>query len=361
MLLAVAGLATSTWLGPEWAVSRYQDWQKSGERIECVDRTLPARTAHFLPLRLNPQAAPVGSTVKLRIRMELLAPPDGAAWSLAPTIEQGITTWTSRLVFGPFDCAIISDRMFKESASVAVPGARVRNGFATADGGTEGVDARAALCAESVTAPLLGQEQEEFLAKWAGDPIASAPARLLLSQSPFAGAQTLPTGKDDGILPTLEVLPEGAFYPDDSPAADTDSNGWPVAARNRAVGLLQRAGALHIAGDQHLSSVIRYGHAQGDPIVFTVPAMANASPRHWAPSHGNPITVMAVANPARTDRTPRALAQLSPGFALIRYEPAVHELVLEAWPRVAPPPESSEGDSPFAGWPLRVPLAPRSP
>ncbi len=297
---------------------------------------------------------------------------------ITPTIEQGITTWTTRLVWGPFDCAIISDRMFKESASAAVPAAKVRNGFATAGATVElgaGIDATSALCAPSVIAPLLGREQEEFLSRWADDPIAASPVRLVLSQSPFAGVQTLPTGKDDGILPTLEVLPQGGFYPDDSPVADTDSNGWPVAARDRAVALIKRARAVHVAGDQHLASVVRYGYAEGDPIAFTVPAMANSFPRHWTPSHGiapdarrftgefedafgNPITVLAVANPSQTDRTPGALAQLSPGFALIRYEPANRELILEAWPRVAPPVESSEGDSPFAGWPIRVPLAP---
>ena len=285
---------------------------------------------------------------------------------ITPTIKQGITTWTTRIVWGPFDCAVIADRMFKDSASIAAPAAKVRNGFVT----QKGVDA-VALIAESKDAPLLGSAQEEFLQQWADDPIESAPVRLVLSQSPFAGTQTLPFEGDDGILPTLAVLPRGDFYPDDAPAVDTDSNGWPVDARDRAVALIKRAHATHIAGDQHLSSVVRYGHDADDPIGFTVPAMANAFPRHWTPSHatapadrritgnfldgfGNEITMMAVANPAQTDRKPQALAELSPGFALIRYEPARREIVLEAWPRVAPPPGSSEVDAPFAGWPVRV-------
>ena len=47
--------------------------------------------------------------------------------------------------------------------------------------------------------------------------------------------------------------------------ADMDSDGWPPAARNAAIREMRKAFALHICGDQHLASTIKYGvEAWGD-------------------------------------------------------------------------------------------------
>ncbi|MGY8720267.1 MAG: hypothetical protein ACKVI3_21090, partial [Verrucomicrobiia bacterium] len=39
--------------------------------------------------------------------------------------------------------------------------------------------------------------------------------------------------------------------------ADMDSNGWPQAGRNRALGSLRKAFAFHLAGDQHLATIFQ--------------------------------------------------------------------------------------------------------
>ena len=56
--------------------------------------------------------------------------------------------------------------------------------------------------------------------------------------------------------------------------ADLDSNGWPQTGRIKALELIKTAKAVHIAGDQHLATVIKHGiHEFGDgPWAFVVPS-----------------------------------------------------------------------------------------
>ncbi|MDQ7013457.1 MAG: hypothetical protein Q9O74_06120 [Planctomycetota bacterium] len=144
--------------------------------------------------------------------------------------------------------------MFKESPSVAVPEGKYRNGWPQADG----FDARTHRDDSAI--PLLGAEQEEFLRDWAGDWSGGVWMKVALSQSPFAGAHTLPaSAKSDGVVPGLTNLVPGQYPPDDQPAADGDTNGWPRPGRDRAVQALRSGFAIHLAGDQHLSTLMRYG------------------------------------------------------------------------------------------------------
>ncbi|MCA9284892.1 MAG: alkaline phosphatase D family protein [Phycisphaerales bacterium] len=287
--------------------------------------------------------------------------------AIAGPIGAGIMPYTTRVRWGPFDCAVLSDRMWKDSASVLVPEGSVVNGWFKAPG----FDPRTA---DPPGARLLGPEQEAFLAQWAAEPDPRCPVRLVLSQSPFVNVATLPRGKDDSVVPSLAVLADGERPDDDEPVADCDSNGWPPSAARRAVGLIAQAGALHLAGDQHLATLVQYGvDGFGDgPFVFTSPAMANTWARRWMPSmegaapapdalpftgdfldgFGNRMTVWAVANPRQQTREPRRLHDLSPGYAVVRYEPGSRELVLEAWPRWARPGFGA----PYPGWPFRIGL-----
>ena len=154
---------------------------------------------------------------------------------------------------------------------------------------------------------------------------------------------------------------------------DADSNGWPQAARNRAVKSLSRAGALHLTGDQHLGTIAWYGKDdfRDGTIVFTGPAMGNTWPRRWMPMErgknqstgaprytgdyydgfGNRVTVLAAANPQDDGRLPRLLHNRSPGYGVVRFMPSTQRITLEAWPRW------SDGISPgqmFPGWPLQI-------
>ncbi|MFG0318745.1 MAG: twin-arginine translocation pathway signal protein, partial [Planctomycetota bacterium JB042] len=246
-----------------------------------------------------------------------------------------------------------------------VPAGDVRNGFFRADG-FDPADA------DVPGARLLGAAQEAFLTRWAGERPPGTWVKLVLSQSPFTAVHTLPApARTDAVVPSLEILPEGALPPDDLPVLDADSNGWPQTARDRALRIVRRANALHLAGDQHLGTVVRYGidAFRDGPIAFTSPAVANTWPRRWLPStpgadrragdppwtgdfrdgFGNRITVLAVANPRRRGAEPAALHDRSPGYGIVRLDPATRRVVLEAWPRAADP---RAGGRPYAGWPI---------
>ena len=155
--------------------------------------------------------------------------------------------------------------------------------------------------------------------------------------------------------------------------ADLDSNGWPQAGRLRALRAIKAAGAVHIAGDQHLATVIQHGieEFRDGPWAFVVPAIvnnyysrwwwpedeqpgANPSPDSTLPWCGdyrdgfdNRITMAAYANPSQRSN--------GAGYGLVRFrrgwEPSV---TFECWPRDVDvtSPEAEQ----FPGWPLTVPL-----
>lgn len=282
-------------------------------------------------------------------------------------IGMGVPTYTTSFVFGGVDFAVLADRMWKDSPSVAAPAARFRNGWIQA----EGFDPRDA---DPHGAALLGAEQEAFLARWGAERPPRAWTKVVLSQSPFACLHTLPAGsKSDEVVGRMEALAPGAWPPDDAPVADADSNGWPQGASRRARALLAAAGALHLAGDQHLATAVWYGVDgwRDGTVAFTGSAMANTWPRRWMPAapargappgappgigdyedgFGNLVTMLAVANPRVTGREPSLLHDRAPGYGVVRFDPAARTVTLEAWPRGADPHDSG-GMSP--GWPIRL-------
>ena len=65
--------------------------------------------------------------------------------------------------------------------------------------------------------------------------------KVFLSQTIFANAATH-HGTEDNFL-----------------IVDLDSRGWPQTARNETIRLVRKAFPLHVAGDQHLTTVIHLG------------------------------------------------------------------------------------------------------
>ena len=282
-------------------------------------------------------------------------------------IEQGISVYFTDLDWGGVSSAILGDRMFKSSPSVAVPQGEFRNGWPQA----EGFDARTE--ADVPGAELLGPRQERFLQAWAtreDDRFAS----LVLSQTPFCNLATLPPkASDGGVLPRT-VLPPAGGYPDGyTLASDGDSNGWPQTPRDRAVRSMAAADAIHICGDQHLGAVVEYGIDTFDDGVwaFSVPAISNTWPRRWFPPEGgknrkpgapkytgefidgfgNRIRVSAVANPQESGRHPSNLHDRMPGYGIIRLTRSSGEATLECWRR--PQRGVAEPASQYPGWPIR--------
>ena len=281
-------------------------------------------------------------------------------------IGQGIEPYTTRLRYGPADFAILADRMWKDSPSVMVPEAKIRNGWIRAPD-VDPVDA------DAVDASFLGESQELFLEAWARQRDDRSPRKIVLSQTPWVNVATLPPGKDGRVIPSLEIYGPDEYAPDDEPVADGDSGGWPQTARNRAVALLQEADALHLCGDQHLGSLVQYGidrHRDG-PYAFTPPAVANTWPRRWMPSEpgrnrepdaprytgdfrdgwGNLMTIHAVTNPQDRGVFPRRLHDLSPGFGIVEVAPMTGAIRLEAWPRWLDPIDDSHQ---YAGFPFVI-------
>ena len=282
-------------------------------------------------------------------------------------IGQGIEPYATRIRYGPADFAVVADRMWKDSASVMVPEGKVRNGwFRNPDFDPKDSDVAAA--------EFLGPTQEAFLSAWATDRDPASPRKIVLSQTPWVNAATLPPGTDDGVVPGLRIHAKGEYAENDMPAADTDSGGWPQTARTRAVRSISDADAIHLAGDQHLGSLVQYGvdtYRDGG-FVFTPPAIANTWPRRWMPiepgenhvdgmprytgdfvdGFGNLMTVWAVTNPEDRGLEPRRLFDLSPGYGIVKIDPLNGDATLEAWPRWADPEDSS---AQYEGWPFEVP------
>jgi len=211
---------------------------------------------------------------------------------------------------------------------------------------------------------LLGEPQEQFLASWASDWSEGAQMKALLSQSPFGNLATHHSG-------TYLI-------------ADLDSNGWPQSGRNRALKILRSARSVHIAGDQHLATLIQHGITQhGDAVYsFAGPSVANAYARAFYPANKgnyyksappkpkdylgerldgfkNKVTFLAVANPDTTANSPYKTKdharrdQQVPGYGIIDFDTKAHTITFDCKPRSAEVASRLKGGS-YPGWPLTI-------
>jgi len=171
---------------------------------------------------------------------------------------QDISVYYGDMVYGGVSFAIIADRQWKSGPD------RVNTGSGRPDHVKDaGFDC---LALDQPGLALLGERQEAFLKKWAQD-WRGHTLKAVLSQTVFAAVATH-HGGFDGYL-----------------KADLDSGSWPQTPRNRAVGILRPSMALHINGDQHLTTLAQYGaEKQRDSIwSFCTPAIAAGYPRWWRP------------------------------------------------------------------------------
>lgn len=261
-------------------------------------------------------------------------------------IEQGIGVYYTNLMVGGVDFAIIEDRKFKSGPKDKIPqqGPRpdhIRNPEYDP----------ASIDLEGLT--LLGDRQLAFLRSWGAQQDGVA-MKAVLSQTGFCGGAHIHGDKDNRLH------------------ADLDSNGWPQTGRKKAVQLIKDANAVHIAGDQHLATVIHHGieeHGDG-PWAFVVPAIVNNYYSRWwwpleeelgnnqpegstLPWTGdfydgfqNKITMHAYANPDSPSN--------GAGYGLIRFNKAEGTVLFECWPRDAD--VTASGAQQFEGWPVRVAL-----
>ena len=275
-------------------------------------------------------------------------------------VDQNITVYYTSLDWGGISFALLEDRKFKSAPASLLPGAKIRNGWIknpAFDSATQG---------DVPGANLLGDRQEKFLEVWARDWSRDTWMKCAVSATIFANLATLPaSATDDSVTQKLPVQKLGTYAPNEKKTQDHDSNGWPQTPRNRAVKLLRSCQAVHLAGDQHLGSLIQYGVDEHNDGVHALcaPAISNLFPRRWFPPNGQPlgehldgfgnrVTVRAVANPFQFGITPAALHERACGFSIVEFERATRRITLTNWPRWA---DLTRSDAKaYPGWPVTI-------
>ncbi|MBN1422882.1 MAG: discoidin domain-containing protein [Planctomycetes bacterium] len=266
-------------------------------------------------------------------------------------IEQGIGVYYSPMTYGRISFAVVEDRKFKTGPSGVVP--PTTTGRADHENRPDFDSKRA----DVAGAKLLGDRQLAFLRDWAAD-WRGADFKVVLSQTIFCGAAT----HHGAGLTRLRI--------------DYDSNGWPQTGRNKALREMRRGFAFHMAGDQHLATLIHQGVEDWDDAAWSlcVPSVTNFYLRAWRPEPemrhgpladgmpdytgrfldglGNRISVWAATNPGEVGVAPAWLHDHKPGFGLIRLDKRADTIAIECWPRYADPtgPEARQ----FEGWPKTI-------
>jgi len=218
--------------------------------------------------------------------------------SVDPTpLESGIEVYFTELRYGGGSFVVIEDRKFKTGPhDVLTEEQRMRADKEPAVADVDGAE-------------MLGARQEDYLRRWTRES-RDADFRIFCSQTIFCKATTH-AGRD---LKRMVV--------------DLDCGGWPQTARNRALTIVRQArGAVMLAGDQHIGSLVRHGIEDWEdgPLAFMVPGTSNGFPRAWWPSVaaedgrfldglGNRMTVLGAANPEVGSNT------LRPGPGMDREE-----------------------------------------
>ncbi len=260
-------------------------------------------------------------------------------------IERGIGVYYSDYTWGGINIAILEDRKFKSGPKGKIPQQGPRpDHIRNPDYDPASIDLP--------ELKLLGDRQLHFLDSW-GKKYAGG-INVVLSQTGFCGGAHIHGDKSNRLH------------------ADLDSNGWPQTGRNKALTLIRNAGAIHIAGDQHLATVVQHGiknHGDG-PWAFVVPAIVNDYySRWWWPAEeesgknpntntslpwtgeyldgfNNKIRMMAYVNPESPSH--------GGGYGYITLNKIEKKANFECWPRNA---DLSKPDAKqFEGWPITVPL-----
>lgn len=268
-------------------------------------------------------------------------------------IEQGIGVYYTNLILGGIDFAILEDRKFKTGPAGRHPMKGPRPDHIRDPEYDPNI----------VDVPglkLLGERQLFFLEEWANN-TKDISMKAVLSQTGFCGGAHIHGQLTNRLH------------------ADMDSNGWPQTGRNNALRLIQKANAVHIAGDQHLATLIQHGidDYRDGPWAFVVPAIVNSyygrwwwpedekpgkntppnNPLPWVGDYqdgfANKITMHAYANPEghRSQKNKQGRAD---GWGLIRFEKNKKNITFECWPRFTDITKPNAAQ--FPGWPKTISL-----
>ncbi|MCA8988792.1 MAG: alkaline phosphatase D family protein [Planctomycetaceae bacterium] len=268
-------------------------------------------------------------------------------------VAQNISVYYGDMVYGGVSFAVLGDRQWKSGPD------RVETGSGRADHVMDPDFDTSVLDKPGLV--LLGERQEKFLKAWSEDWRGHS-IKVLLSQTVFAGVATHHGGYN-GYL-----------------KADLDSGGWPQTPRNHAIDILRPSMALHINGDQHLTSLCQYGvHQQRDSNwSFCTPAIAAGYPRWWRPDEigmphknrpehglpdtgeyldglGNKVYVYAVGNPEVASKKGRyeVAHQKGSGFGLVVIDPKAKTYEINSFRFLIDATEEN-AENQFPGWPVTL-------
>jgi len=257
-------------------------------------------------------------------------------------VGQGIGVYYTSLNVGGIGFAILEDRKFKTGPAGLIPQQGPRP-----DHITDPDYDRASI--DVPEARLLGDRQLRFLREW-GQDWRGTQMKAVLSQTIFAGGAHLHGSHENRVV------------------ADLDSNGWPQSGRARALYEIRRFFGFHIAGDQHLATVIHHGVNSWEDACwsFGVPSIVNYYGRWWWPlepprqhdpasplpftgryldGFGNKVTMVAYANPTPANHN-------GAGYGLVRFRKSTRQIIVECWPRHV---DVSRPDArQYPGWPVTI-------
>ncbi len=266
-------------------------------------------------------------------------------------VERGIGVYFTSLKIGQVDFAVIEDRKFKTGPKGLVPKMGPRPDHIT----DPNYDPKTVDIPEG---KILGDRQLEFLDTW-GQNWEGVNMKSVLSQTIFANAAHR-HGKYDYAL-----------------IADMDSNGWPQNARERAMKAMRKFFGFHLAGDQHLATVIHHGVNQfrDAGYSFCVPSIVNYYNRWWMPESApdgesvegnlpglgdyfdgfrNKITMYAYANPSeeRKNKWGGEWGERAAGYGLVRFNTKERTIAMECWPRGVD--VTKDDAEQYPGWPVTI-------
>ena len=315
-------------------------WGEGGKKMDVSDGGASSRGGYIEPARM------VNAVHKTNVGHH----PD--AFDPNPVL-QDISVYYGDMVYGGVSFAIIADRQWKSGPE------HVDTGSGRADHVMDPDFDCAALDKPGLV--LLGERQEAFLKQWAEDWRGHS-LKAVLSQTVFAGVATH-HGGFDGYL-----------------KADLDCGGWPQTQRNRAVEIMRPSMALHINGDQHLTTLTQYGvEKQRDSNwSFCTPAISAGYPRWWRPDEsnmphenrpkhghantgefldglGNKAYVYAVGNPVvgkAPNRYDKAHEKGS-GFGFITFDTEKKTYFIESF-RFLIDATDGKPENQFPGWPVTI-------
>ncbi len=260
-------------------------------------------------------------------------------------LEQGIGVYYTNLTIGGVDFAIIEDRKFKSGPAGKIPQQGPRpDHIRNPEYDPNSIDLEGL--------KLLGDRQLTFLKAW-GKQYDGVSMKAVLSQTGFSGAAHR-HGQFENYL-----------------HADLDCNGWPQTGRKKALRMIKDAGAVHLAGDQHLATLVQHGidEFRDGPFAFVAPAIVNNYYRRWwhpldeqpgknkdpknplpftgdyVDGLGNKITMHAYANIESQDK-------LRDGFGLVRFNKKEKSVTFESWDRFTDVTKSGAKQMP--GWPRTI-------